>query len=120
WLTEPRELSQHFEGHRGVSDVVGIIDVDIGGAGIEHADIRQSCVRRGTDQPFDDFIDRRLTPATRTCLAFAGRLEALATRLERATALLRTRIELRGQAQNTALLASVERTGARQLKLQHL
>gem|GEM_PF-3142049 len=71
-------------------------------------------------QPFDDFIDRRLTPATRTCLAFAERLEALATRLERATALLRTRIELRGQAQNTALLASVERTGARQLKLQHL
>ncbi len=71
-------------------------------------------------QPLDDFIDRRLTPATRTCLAFAERLEALATRLERATALLRTRIELRVQAQNTALLASVERTGSRQLKLQHL
>ncbi|OYW38238.1 MAG: hypothetical protein B7Z42_08420 [Brevundimonas sp. 12-68-7] len=71
-------------------------------------------------QPLDDFIDRRLTPATRTCLAFADRLEALATRLERATALLRTRIELRVQAQNTALLASVEQTASRQLKLQHL
>ena len=71
-------------------------------------------------QPLDDFIDRRLTPATRTCLAFSERLEALATRLERATALLRTRIELRVQAQNTALLSSVERTGSRQLKLQHL
>lgn len=79
-----------------------------------------ACTPIGGYRPLDDFIDRRLTPATRTCLAFGERLEALATRLERATALLRTRIELRGQAQNTALLASVERTGARQLKLQHL
>ncbi|WP_371315934.1 DUF3422 family protein [Brevundimonas sp.] len=78
------------------------------------------CVRIEGFQRLDDFIDRRLTPATRTCQAFSGRLDALATRLERATALLRTRIEMRVQAQNTALLHSVERTSARQLKLQHL
>ncbi len=61
-----------------------------------------------------------MTPATRTCRAFAGRLDALSARLERAAALLRTRIETRVQSQNTALLASVELTGSRQLKLQHL
>ncbi|WP_298744100.1 DUF3422 family protein [uncultured Brevundimonas sp.] len=78
------------------------------------------CVRIEGFQRLDDFIDRRLTPATRTCQAFSGRLDALATRLERATALLRTRIEMRVQAQNTALLHSVERTSARQLQLQQL
>lgn len=79
-----------------------------------------ACDRIEGFQRLDDFIDRRLTPAVRTGRAFAGRLEALSTRLERATALLRTRIEMRVQAQNTVLLASVERTGSRQLKLQHL
>ncbi|WP_374572114.1 DUF3422 domain-containing protein [Phenylobacterium sp.] len=71
-------------------------------------------------QKLDDFIDRRLFPATRTCASFVARLESLAVRIERATSLLRTRVEMAVQAQNVELLRSMERTGARQLRLQHL
>jgi uncharacterized membrane-anchored protein len=71
-------------------------------------------------QKLDDFIDRRLFPATRTCASFNARLESLAVRIERATSLLRTRVEMGVQAQNVELLRSMQRNGARQLRLQHL
>ncbi|MFB2351042.1 DUF3422 family protein, partial [Priestia megaterium] len=71
-------------------------------------------------QKLDDFTDRRLFPATRTCASFVARLESLAVRIERATSLLQTRVELEVQSQNVGLLRSMERNGARQLRLQHL
>ncbi|MBA4806917.1 DUF3422 domain-containing protein [Brevundimonas sp.] len=71
-------------------------------------------------QGLEDFIARRFTPAVRTCEAFSGRLERLAVSVERSTALLRTRIDMRLQSQNHVLLTSMRETGARQLRLQHM
>jgi uncharacterized membrane-anchored protein len=71
-------------------------------------------------QKLDDFIERRLLPATRTCASFSARLESLSARIERTTALLRTRVEMGMQAQNVAVLKSMQQTASRQLRLQHL
>jgi uncharacterized membrane-anchored protein len=71
-------------------------------------------------QTLEDFTERRLLPATRTCASFTARLEALSVRIERATSLLRTQIEMALQAQNAALLQSMDRNAERQLRLQHV
>jgi uncharacterized membrane-anchored protein len=61
-----------------------------------------------------------LLPATRTCASFSARLEALSVRIERATSLLRTRVEMLLQSQNAALLQSMDRNAERQLRLQRV
>ncbi|MBW8294464.1 DUF3422 domain-containing protein [Sphingopyxis sp.] len=71
-------------------------------------------------QTLAGFTERRLLPAVKTCRSFGIRLESLAQRIERATAQLRTRIEMRIQNQNSEMLASMNESSARQLKLQHL
>lgn len=71
-------------------------------------------------QSIDHFTERRLLPAVRTCASFVARLERLAVRIERATSLLRTRVDMTVQTQNTSLLASMDRNAERQLRLQHL
>ena len=71
-------------------------------------------------QNLGDFVERRLLPATRTCASFMARLESLAIRIERASALLRTHVEVVLQSQNAVLLHSMERNSARQLRLQRL
>jgi uncharacterized membrane-anchored protein len=71
-------------------------------------------------QTLQEFTDRRFLPATRTCASFVARLEALSVRIERATSLLRTRVEMTLQAQNSDLLRSMDKNAARQLRLQHL
>ncbi|MGC0155141.1 DUF3422 family protein [Chromobacterium vaccinii] len=69
-------------------------------------------------QPFQQFIERRLAPAMDTCRAVAVRQRELAERVNRATALLRTRVDIRRERQNQELLASMERRAATQLRLQ--
>ena len=71
-------------------------------------------------QSLAEFNDRRLLPAVRTCASFVQRLETLSVRIERATSLLRTRVDLTTQAQNVELLRSMDANAARQLRLQHL
>ncbi|MEO1968372.1 MAG: DUF3422 domain-containing protein [Sphingomonadaceae bacterium] len=71
-------------------------------------------------QTLADFTERRLLPARRTCAAFKRRIDAAAEGIEQATSMLRTRVDLSLEAQNIALLRSMERSAARQLKLQHL
>ena len=69
-------------------------------------------------QRLTPFLDRRLGPAMATCAATERRLETLATRLARATDLLRTRVDVALEAQNQEVLAGMaERTKA-QLRLQ--
>lgn len=67
-----------------------------------------------------EFTQRRFLPAVRTCAAFSRRETQVAARAGQFTALLRARIETRIENQNGALLASLERSAARQLRLQHL
>lgn len=64
------------------------------------------------------FLDRRLTPAVRTCEAAAARLDDLSLRIERAAELIRTRVELTIEEQNQTLLASMDRRSQMQLRLQ--
>lgn len=71
-------------------------------------------------QTLDEFTNRRVLPALRTCENFSSRLEALALDIEQATGLLRARIETRLGVQNAELLRGLDATARRQLRLQHL
>jgi uncharacterized membrane-anchored protein len=64
------------------------------------------------------FLDRRFTPAMATCLAVSERIKSLAERSERASNLLRTRVDIALEAQNQQLLKSMEKRGHQQLRLQ--
>jgi uncharacterized membrane-anchored protein len=64
------------------------------------------------------FLDRRFGPAMATCLATADRIKSLAERSERASNLLRTRVDIALEAQNQQLLKSMEKRGHQQLRLQ--
>jgi uncharacterized membrane-anchored protein len=65
-----------------------------------------------------DFSERRLTPAYRTAQSVLSRQRSLSNRLGRSTELLRTRINLQLERQNTALLASMDKRARQQLHLQ--
>ncbi len=69
-------------------------------------------------QRLGKFLDRRFAPAMDTVATTRGRLEALATRIERACSLLRTRVDLSLQQQNQALLRSMDMRAHFQLRLQ--
>ncbi|GGK59033.1 DUF3422 family protein [Amphritea balenae] len=69
-------------------------------------------------QTLSAFIDRRLSPALRTVDAAKRRLDDLAGRVDRATDFLRTRIDMAIEAQNQALLQSMDRRAQMQFSLQ--
>jgi uncharacterized membrane-anchored protein len=69
-------------------------------------------------QTFTEFVDRRLTPAMRTCEAVRDRLDTLSRRVTRASQLLRTRVDIQVEGQNRDLLASMDRRARLQLRLQ--
>jgi uncharacterized membrane-anchored protein len=64
------------------------------------------------------FLDRRFSPAMATCQAAADRIRSLAERSERASNLLRTRVDIALEAQNQQVLKSMEMRGRQQLRLQ--
>ncbi|TRO83185.1 DUF3422 family protein [Trichloromonas acetexigens] len=65
-----------------------------------------------------EFLSRRLIPALRTCESVQTRLEDLSRRIERAGDLLRTRVNLTMQETNKSLLASMDRRGRLQFRMQ--
>ncbi len=69
-------------------------------------------------QTFDEFLERRLGPAMRTCEAASLRLDALSERVSRATQLLSTRVDIVRENQNQALLESMDKRAMLQLRLQ--
>jgi uncharacterized membrane-anchored protein len=69
-------------------------------------------------QTLGEFLDRRMTPAQRTCESMAKRLGELSLRISSATELMRTRIEVNLESQNQRILESVDRRAALQLRLQ--
>lgn len=69
-------------------------------------------------QTFSEFLQRRLTPAWRTCEASERGLDDLALRIDRASELLRTRIDLTIEAQNQQLMLAMDRRSHTQLRLQ--
>ena len=69
-------------------------------------------------QTLSAFVDRRLSPALRTVEAAKRRLDDLASRVDRASDFLRTRIDMSIEAQNQALLKSMDRRAQMQFSLQ--
>lgn len=66
-----------------------------------------------------EFMTRRLTPAVKTCEAVSERLEDLSRRVDRASDMMRTRVELAIQSQNQQVLSSMDRRSKIQLMMQH-
>jgi uncharacterized membrane-anchored protein len=88
-----------------------------------HALVRQ----RGTElrevrlpgvQTLTGFLDRRFGPAMAYCESVASRIDSAAQRVARASSLLRTRVEIEREAQNQAMLATMNRRAHLQLRLQ--
>jgi len=67
-----------------------------------------------------EFIERRLHPAMRTCQAAARRLDDISTRIGRVSDLLRARISISLEVQNQALLRNMDLRSKLQMKLQAL
>jgi uncharacterized membrane-anchored protein len=69
-------------------------------------------------QTFQEFTELRLAPAMNTCLATAARLEAMSSRVARATQLLSTRVDITREHQTIQVLESMNRRADVQLRLQ--
>lgn len=64
------------------------------------------------------FLDRRVAPAMRTCRIIEERQAKLSEKLTRATNLLRTRVDVEIEAQNSKLLSAMNERASMQLRLQ--
>jgi uncharacterized membrane-anchored protein len=69
-------------------------------------------------QTIEEFMQRRLAPAMATCRSTSERIGHLAARVARASALLRTRVDIAREQQNQLILAAMNRRSRLQLKLQ--
>ncbi|CAA7623410.1 DUF3422 family protein [Magnetospirillum sp. UT-4] len=69
-------------------------------------------------QTIEEFMDRRLTPAMKTCESAAERQAMLGRRAARAGDLLRTRVDIALEEKNRDLLKSMDRRAHMQLRLQ--
>lgn len=69
-------------------------------------------------QTFDEFTKRRLAPAMNTCTGAKARQDALSERLDRATALLSTRVNMAVETKTQNVLESMNRRAKLQLRLQ--
>jgi uncharacterized membrane-anchored protein len=65
-----------------------------------------------------EFINRRFIPALRTCESIQQWLEDLSRRIERASDLMRTRVNLTVQEQNRAQISTMNRRSRLQFRLQ--
>ena len=80
------------------------------------AELREKAIP-GT-QTLGEFMNRRLSPAMATVAATAQRLSSLSERITRASALLRTRVDIATEAQNQLLLEKLTKGQDLQLRLQ--
>jgi uncharacterized membrane-anchored protein len=80
------------------------------------AELREATIP-GT-QTIGEFMQRRLSPAMATVAATAQRLASLSERVARASALLRTRVDIATELQNQQLLAKLTKGQELQLHLQ--
>ncbi|MEE2930306.1 MAG: DUF3422 domain-containing protein [Pseudomonadota bacterium] len=69
-------------------------------------------------QTFAEFIERRLAPAMRTSSSVENRMRTLSQRVDRATQLLSTKVNISLEQQNQALMENMDRRAALQLRLQ--
>jgi uncharacterized membrane-anchored protein len=87
--------------------------------GLVEERIRQLRERRIDARPtIAEFMERRLAPAMRTCVAVAERQQRVVQHIARTTQLLSTRVNVAAEATNASLLASMDRRARLQLRLQ--
>jgi uncharacterized membrane-anchored protein len=72
----------------------------------------------GDAPAIESFLARRNAPALRTCKTMETALSDLAARLNRASSLLRTRVDVELAKQNNAILSSLNARSHAQLRLQ--
>ena len=65
-----------------------------------------------------EFMERRLAPAVEFCESVRSRQQSLSERVSRASNMLRTRVSISQEQQNSAILASLNRRAEVQLRLQ--
>jgi uncharacterized membrane-anchored protein len=65
-----------------------------------------------------EFMERRLAPAMRTCIATADRQRDVIARIARTAQMLNTRVEVAAEAINLSLLRSMDRRARLQLRLE--
>jgi uncharacterized membrane-anchored protein len=70
-------------------------------------------------ESWNGFLQRRMAPAMRTCRSIEERQANMSRKLARAATLLRTRVDVELEKQNSALLTSMNRRAQQQLRLQH-
>jgi uncharacterized membrane-anchored protein len=87
--------------------------------GLVQERIRQLNERPIGDRPtIGEFMERRLAPAMRTCVASAERQKEIIDRVARTTQMLNTRVEVAAEAINLGLLESMDRRAQLQLRIQ--
>lgn len=69
-------------------------------------------------QTIQQFMERRLDPAKRTCLSANERIERLSRRIARTSDLMRSQVDLSIEQQNQELLTGLNDRARRQLRLQ--
>lgn len=69
-------------------------------------------------QTIEQFMDRRLDPARRTCKATGERIERLSKRIARSTDLVRSQVDLSIEGQNKDLLEGLNKRARRQIRMQ--
>ncbi len=106
-----------------VERIAASVGFRFGAAHAYHALVRQ----RGTElrqqrlpglQTLTAFLERRFDPAMAFCESVGRRIESVAERIARASALLRTRVEIERERHNQELLATMNRRARLQLHLQ--
>jgi len=106
-----------------VERIAASVGFRFGAARAYHALVRQ----RGAElrqqrlpglQTLTAFLERRFDPAMAFCESVGRRIETVAERIARASALLRTRVEIERERQNQQLLAAMNRRARLQLHLQ--
>ncbi|MEI8104886.1 MAG: DUF3422 domain-containing protein [Actinomycetes bacterium] len=80
------------------------------------AELREQ--RIGGMRTIGGFLGRRLAPAMNSAAAAAQRQEELSARIERASTLLRTRVDIALEEQNQKLLAAMDRRSQTSLRIQ--
>ncbi|QXX73224.1 DUF3422 family protein [Methylovirgula sp. HY1] len=132
-LNEMRE-SQGFEANKHLLDRLTALAADLE-TGAAHSLFRFGATRayhelighrlaaideRALDglPTFASFLSRRLTPAIRTCASTEARQDNLSRKLARAAQLLRTRVDIDLESQNSDLLRRMNNRARMQLRLQ--
>ncbi len=82
------------------------------------AELRETPLPLSGTQTIGEFLQRRFSPAMATVESTANRLAALSQRIERAGALLRTRVDIALETQNQELLKKLRQGQVMQYQLQ--